>query len=396
MNTLATFFVFTGMFCSLCIKHRQSSKGGTGNWTKVGCKTYREEAMKAHLNSTTHQVAMQLELELRATTSTGGIEASITLEQQAFMSSLQAMYWLVKNELPHTTNFGSLLQLLQDVGCKYLDSLNINKRTNYTSERTMQEMVVSIRTMLKNEKMEEIAASPFFSLLCDETTDITVAEQLITYIKYLDLDGRKTKVTFLGTDVVLSCGSDIITEKLIEVMDREGLAYLTKLAGFGSDGAANMVGRRNGVATQLKRGSSLDFDIIHAHVGATIEILEARLANPGSKFKKVLTGEIFEEMRESVPDWVLAVNTEKLVAFKVDVHDKFIKALVENIRGRFPDVGLLKALTILDPAKVPEDLDELHDYGDDMLQSPCFDVLVQWDGGNEVNVVHTSDLELVD
>lgn len=56
--------------------------------------------------------------------------------------------------------------------------------------------------MLKNEKLAEIKASPYFALLCDETTDITVLEQLIVHIKYLDCEERVTKVTFLEVDEV--------------------------------------------------------------------------------------------------------------------------------------------------------------------------------------------------
>ncbi|XP_038065760.1 zinc finger protein 862-like [Patiria miniata] len=110
--------------------------------------------------------------------------------------------------------------------------------------------------MLKNEKLAEIKASPYFALLCDETTDVTVLEQLIVHITYLDCVERETKVTFLEINEIANCTSDVIKDKLVEVLRRTGLDFRSKMAGFGSDGASTMVGRINGVAAQLKRESS--------------------------------------------------------------------------------------------------------------------------------------------
>ena len=49
------------------------------------------------------------------------------------------------------------------------------------------------------------------------------------------------------------------------------------------------------------------------------------------------------------------------------VHDKFIKALITNIKKCFPDVGLLSALMIFDPARVPA-LEDCDDNGDKALE----------------------------
>lgn len=51
-----------------------------------------------------------------------------------------------------------------------------------------------------------------------------------------------------------SVTADAITTKLVSFLEENHLE-LRNVAGFGSDGASVMVGRRNGVATQLKRVS---------------------------------------------------------------------------------------------------------------------------------------------
>jgi hypothetical protein len=48
------------------------------------------------------------------------------------------------------------------------------------------------------------------AVLCDESTDITVMEQLLIYVKYIDGNGE-TNVSFLGTEEVRMIDSSIHT-----------------------------------------------------------------------------------------------------------------------------------------------------------------------------------------
>ena len=57
---------------------------------------------------------------------------------------------------------------------------------------------MSLGEVIRSKVMEEVRASPAFSLLCDETTDVAVLKQLIIYVRYLSPDykvggGRRNK-----------------------------------------------------------------------------------------------------------------------------------------------------------------------------------------------------------
>ena len=65
------------------------------------------------------------------------------------MAAVRTMYWLLKSEIPHTTNYASLLELQKQNRCAYISSLQINKRTNYLSERTKQEIVLCIGELVR-------------------------------------------------------------------------------------------------------------------------------------------------------------------------------------------------------------------------------------------------------
>ena len=48
------------------------------------------------------------------------------------------------------------------------------------------------------EKISDINESEYFSVLVDESTDITAYEQMVLYVKYLDQDFQP-KTSFIGT-----------------------------------------------------------------------------------------------------------------------------------------------------------------------------------------------------
>ncbi|CAG2217993.1 unnamed protein product [Mytilus edulis] len=133
-----------GMFCTLCIKFKQQAKN-TEVWTKVGCKSYREDVIRNHERTSYHQVSVNMERDSLISKTTGGIgqalDTVVTLERRAFIAALRCMYFLLKKEIPHTSNFGDLLDLVKENGCSYLDTLNVEGRVKYQSQRAIQEMV---------------------------------------------------------------------------------------------------------------------------------------------------------------------------------------------------------------------------------------------------------------
>ena len=59
-------------------------------------------------------------------------------------------------------------------------------------------MCVLPGTSIKNNILDKLAKSPVISIICDETCDITVKEQLIMYIKCVSTDTWSPETTFIG------------------------------------------------------------------------------------------------------------------------------------------------------------------------------------------------------
>ena len=80
--------------------------------------------------------------------------------------------------------------------------------------------------------------------MCDESFDIAVFKKLIIYVKIV-VKG-KVHIEFAKNVDVADGKADTIHRALTQFIEEQGIPP-TKVAGFGSDGAAVMKGSRNGV-----------------------------------------------------------------------------------------------------------------------------------------------------
>jgi hypothetical protein len=94
-----------------------------------------------------------------------------------------------------------------------------------------------------------------FGILIDESTDVAMKKSLVMFIKYIDLPTFTPVVRFLALLPVPNSTADGITSTAVKYLtDRN---YPTqRMTGFGSDGAAVMLGSKNGVAVRIKRHPS--------------------------------------------------------------------------------------------------------------------------------------------
>ncbi|KAJ8043554.1 hypothetical protein HOLleu_10692 [Holothuria leucospilota] len=245
-----------GMLCKLCIKHKQKSTKGV--WTKVPCTSMIRHSLTKHSKCEQHLRAIKMEAEQRAVAEAGGtieqaFEYVIKLDRIALIGAMKCLYWLAKREIPHTTNFEPLLELVKSMGCDYLNNLYKGKNAKYTSQRTIKELLDAMCQTIRQTIQRDIIASTYFGMMVDETTDIAVLKQLIVFIRVTDKDSNKLKqkTSFFDIKDIPDGRADTITRELKKMLDEGGIDF-TDMAGFGSDGASVMVGRRNGVASKLR------------------------------------------------------------------------------------------------------------------------------------------------
>ena len=112
-----------GMMGALCKRHSKAPRNGTEKWIRTPCLTIRKDKVDRHSTSAMHKAALAAERDRVASTANGGIrqamENTVSLQTKAVQGCMQLVYWLVKQEVPHHTNYSSLLKLVEDLGCDY-------------------------------------------------------------------------------------------------------------------------------------------------------------------------------------------------------------------------------------------------------------------------------------
>ena len=165
--------------------------------------------------------------------------------------------YAVKQVLPNDI-VNSLLELQRTNGvqCKHQD---VHSDTILGIQRSL----ASVGDSLLDGQLKKCSV---FSILCDESTDLSVNKNLIVYVRFT-VDGvAETK--FLGNVKMTDGTANSITKTLLQVLAQRDLK-VTQMIGFGSDGASVMTGRQAGVGAQLAQ---------HAHSLVSIHCMAHRLA----------------------------------------------------------------------------------------------------------------------
>ena len=215
------------------------------------CVSLRRAVLARHADSLMHKSAVLQEHERLAFQQNGGIvhafSEAISMERKSIVGAMKCLYWLAKHEIAHTTKYVPLLELVQDLGCSYFDNLRVGGNATYTSERIVQEFILHMGSQVERGVVQQLLSSPFVSLLCDETTDISVLKQMIVYGKYLTDSGDTRTVSLKITDL-LDGKAETIERALLQFCEATEIS-IRKVMGFGSDGAAVMIGNNRSFNT---------------------------------------------------------------------------------------------------------------------------------------------------
>lgn len=166
---------------------------------------------------------------------------------EVLVQAFAAFYFIAKEEISNM----KVLPLIE-----FLTRFGLNDMQYFThrSERSRQEIFLAIGAVIKSQVVKAAANGRYFSLLCDEVSDIAVTEQLVTFIQFVS-DGH-VHTNFLSIQNLLehhkSANADAIVDMITQEIEKDNLK-LTSLAGLASDGASVFTGSDNGVGVKLKK-----------------------------------------------------------------------------------------------------------------------------------------------
>ncbi|XP_062511256.1 protein FAM200A-like [Corticium candelabrum] len=104
--------------------------------------------------------------------------------------------------------------------------------------------MVNIHDYIMKEIHDDVNSSLFWPAMADETTDSSVTEQLILYVRFVNIAKKCVQTRFLAD-------SENIFDLIKAIFEKFELPR-ESLVGYSSDGASVMTGVRKGVAAKLK------------------------------------------------------------------------------------------------------------------------------------------------
>ena len=234
------------MFCSLCV-----AAGIARNSFTLGCSNFRTSALKDHMQTTDHRHALEVPKQQQNKAACEGI--MLTKQEKGMMTAVRAVNWLIKEDQP-LAKFPSIMALLKESGAANMEVLDVSGGVHYNTRRTADEVLECLSECVAEEAKSALSASPFVSVMADETTDITVKKRLGVYVRTVDPETMEPKTRFLA-NVSITDGTGKSMDDAINTLLNENGLPANKIIALGSDGAAAMTGPAKGLTGMMRRRS---------------------------------------------------------------------------------------------------------------------------------------------
>jgi len=147
------------------------------------------------------------------------------------------------------TKFGALCEVQKRAGV-LLGETSINKHS-------AKEFTMTVGEEVEEQLKQALFKSDFITVLVDGSTDCSVIEKKLIFVRFVDADGLVCTKLMALKDVQHADASGLLCV-LKEAFMRVGLLdYDRRLIGFMSNGASVNFGPESGLLTQLTRSSAI-------------------------------------------------------------------------------------------------------------------------------------------
>ena len=121
----------------------------------------------------------------------------------------------------------------------------------HRSSYSTWEFVHSLNAVVEIDDIRSLRNARFYSLLVDESNDISTTKNLLIYFQYVNTKSCTLEVKFMKLLPLKKCDAAAISKEIVDYFHQHQIS-LEKLILFTSDGAAVMLGANNGVHVKLK------------------------------------------------------------------------------------------------------------------------------------------------
>ena len=251
------------VFCFYCRKccsiNRNLTKKYESAFTTKGFNSWRKakERFLQHEKSELHREAVY-KISTAEGTPAVHVQLDNHISQQQkcrrnmFIKEVATLRTLLRQGLAvrgHSENEGNLYQILKLLGEDCPDMNMWLRNQNYLSHDIINELIASMCHAVLRQMLSEVRKAEWFTLMSDETRDISNVEQATVVIRWVD-DLFDVNEDFIGLVSVDDTTGETLTNALKDVLIRCMLP-ISNCRGQSYDGAANMMGKFKGVASQI-------------------------------------------------------------------------------------------------------------------------------------------------
>ncbi|XP_073304595.1 uncharacterized protein [Primulina huaijiensis] len=249
--------------------------------SRMNCETLMNQ--DEHIQSVLHKLSKQMRNDYRIC-----LNASIDCIRVLWR---QGHSFRGHDETESSLNPGNFLIQLEFLGAhnKEINDVilkNAPKNCKLTSPDIQKDILSACATETINVIIRDVGDS-LFSILVDESRDVSTKEQMSVFIRYVDSSGHVNEC-FIGIEHLTSTTSLSLKAAIDKMFSRHNLS-MSKLRGQGFDGASNMQGKFNGLKALILKENLCAFYIhCFAHQLQLALIAVAKKNLPISNFFRVV------------------------------------------------------------------------------------------------------------
>lgn len=265
----------SGAYCKFCVLFKQKvHRGLQGSFIKTPFTKFKDfnECAKKHTETEWHKYSLAESTHLLAIKNQDAVTIASAISQaradtisrnrEILGSIVRTIVFCGTHDIAlrgketGRGNFRDLLKFRIQAGDTVLKNhLETGPRNaQYTSIETEHEIIRICEEIIANDIVSKANASKCFSILADETCDISGDEQLSFGIRFPDFAKNRfiIREEFLGFVLLKKFDANSIAEAILDKCDKLNL-NMEFCTGQGYDGCAAMAGNENGVKAIIQR-----------------------------------------------------------------------------------------------------------------------------------------------
>lgn len=177
-----------GMYCIICRKHNMKNvMNKRDTFVKTPSTRYINDSLKSHEMSSVHKAAIETELVQKMSVFHTEICQKDKVELSVYEQVFSTVYFIMKNFIANRILIPVLSFVENTFDCSNL------RFFNHKSKGSQQEIFLTVGETINTSLIEKVKKASTFGILTDEVSDISVTENLVTFIQFFYYETRSVQ-----------------------------------------------------------------------------------------------------------------------------------------------------------------------------------------------------------